>query len=109
MLVLRCTQKLLRKNPGPSTDRDDAMVPVLGSWHANLIRLGHTAVVLCVSDTSLLAILVRGRDFPRLVLAFRDRLAQRLNRMGVSSQAVTAELAAMEMVRIEPSNSRSVL
>ena len=109
MLVLRCTQKLLRKNPGPSNGREDSLMPVLGSWHANLIRLAHSPVVLCANDISLLAIVVRGRDFPRFVFAFRDRLARRLRRMGVSHQAVSLELAAMEMVRIEQSNNRSVL
>jgi hypothetical protein len=109
MLVLRCTQKLLRKNPGPVTGRKDSLAPVLGSWHANLIRLGNSPVVLCANDISLLAIVVRGKDFPRLVFAFRDRLAWRLRRMGVSQQAITVELAAMEIVQIEQSNNRSVL
>jgi hypothetical protein len=109
MLVLRCTQKLLEKNPGPGTDHKDSLKPVLGDWHAKLIRLGHSPVVLCANDLSLLAILVRGKDFPRFVLSFRDRLASRLRRMGVSEQAITEELAAMEIVRIAKSNNRSVL
>lgn len=109
MLVLRCTQKLLKKNPGPVTDHKDSLTPVLGSWHANLIRLEHSPVVLCANDVSLLAILVRGKDFPRFVLSFRHRLAWRLRRMGVSQQAITVELAAMEIVQIARSNSRSVL
>lgn len=109
MLVLRCTQKLLRKNPGPSNGREDSLVPVLGSWHANLIRLAHIPIVLCVNDVSLLAVLVRGRDFPRFGLEFRDRLARRLRRMGVSNQAISLELAAMETMRIEQTNNRSVL
>jgi hypothetical protein len=50
MLVLRCTQKLLKKNPGPTEGGQDALVPVLGSWHANLIRLAHSPIVLCVND-----------------------------------------------------------
>jgi hypothetical protein len=109
MLVLRCTQKLLKRNPGPIRPRQDALVPALGDWHANLIRLAKSPIVLCVNDTSLLAILVAGRDFPNFVTAFQDRLAGRLARMGLSSDTISEERAAMEVVQIQPTNSRSVL
>jgi hypothetical protein len=109
MLVLRCTQKLLKKNPGPTNGREDNLVPTLGSWHANLIWLAHSPIVLCVNDISLLSILVPGRDFPNLVSAFRNRLAERLARIGVPQETISVERAAMEVVKIEPSNSKSVL
>lgn len=109
MLVLRCTQKLLKRNPGPNLPGQDAFVPVLGNWHANLIRLAKSPIVLCVNDSSLLAILVPGRDFSNFVSAFQNRLAKRLGRMGLAADIISAERAAMEIVRIQPSNSRSVL
>jgi hypothetical protein len=109
MFVLRCTQKLLKRNPGPTTAGQDTLVPTLGNWHANLVRLAYSPVVLCVNDMSLLAILIPGRDFPNLVSAFRNRLAQRLRRMGISQETISVERAAMEIVQIQPSNSRSVL
>ncbi len=84
-------------------------MPRLGDWHANLIRLAHSPVVLCVNDISLLTILVPGRDFPNLVSAFQNRLAGRLERMGLATDTISAERAAMEIVQIQPSNSRSVL
>jgi hypothetical protein len=109
MLVLRCTQRLLKRNPGPTQQRQDALVPVLGNWHANLIRLAKSPIVLCVNDISLLAILVPGRNFPNFVFAFQNRLAGRLGRMGLATETISAERAAMEIVKIQPSNSRSVL
>ena len=109
MLVLRCTQKLLKKRPGPENDRVDSMTPVLGDWHANLIRLAHTPIVLCVNDISLLAVLVRGKDFSNLVSAFRSRVVERLERMKIPQEKILAEVSAMEIIRIEGSNSRSVL
>jgi hypothetical protein len=109
MLVLRCTQKLLKRNPGPTNGGQDALLPTLGSWHANLIRLGHSPVVLCVNDRSLLTLLVPGRDFSNFVFAFQDRLAERIGRMGVSEDTISVERAAMEIVQIQPSNSKSVL
>ena len=109
MLVFRCTQKLLKKKPGPVTEQTDSLVPVLGSWHANLIHVGHSPVVICTNDRSLLPVLIRGRDFPNLIGEFRERLARRLERMGIAKDAIYAELAAMETVQIGPSNSKSVL
>jgi len=109
MLILRCTQKLLKKKPGPTDDRQDDLVPVLGSWHANLIWLAHVPIVLCVNDVSLLAILLRGRNFPNLVNAFRNRVAARLERMGLPEDIISLECAAMDVVQVQPSNSRSVL
>jgi uncharacterized protein DUF6933 len=109
MLVLRCTQRLLKRSPGPTQQRQDALVPALGDWHANLIRLAKSPIVLCVNDISLLVILVPGRDFPNFVSAFQNRLAGRLGRMGLATETISAERAAMEIVQIQPSNSRSVL
>jgi uncharacterized protein DUF6933 len=109
MLVLRCTQKLLRRNPGPTSDRQDTLVPRLGNWHANLVRLARSPIVLFVSDISLLAVLVPGRDFSNVVSAFRDRLAQRLERIGLPEDIISMERAAMEIACIQPSNSKSVL
>ena len=109
MLVLRCTQKLLKKHPGPVDDRQDALVPTLGSWHANLIRLAHSPIVLCVNDISLIAMLIPGRNFPDFVSAFQHRLVKPLRRMGLTEDAISTERAAIEIVRIQPSNSRSVL
>jgi len=101
--------KPLKRNPGPNNPGQDALVPVLGNWHANLIRLDKSPIVLCVNDISLLAILVPGRDFPNFVAAFQDRIAGRLGRMGLAADTISAERAAMEIVQIQPSNSRSVL
>ena len=109
MLVLRCTQRLLKRSPGPTQQRQDALVPALGDWHANLIHLAKSPIVLCVNDISLLAILIPGRDFPNFVSAFQNRLAGRLGRMGLATDTILAERAAMEIVQIQPSNSRSVL
>ena len=109
MLVLRCTQKLLKRSPEPVQQRQDGLVPTLGDWHANLIRLAKSPIVLCVNDISLLGVLVPGRDFPNFVTAFQNRLASRLERMGLATNTILEERAAMEIVQIQPSNSRSVL
>ena len=109
MLVIRCTKKLLKKNPGSENAREDTLVPTLGGWHANLVWLAHSPVVLCVNDNSLLAVLVPGRDFPNFGSAFQNRLTQRLRRLGLCEETISRERAAMEIIKVQPSNSRSVL
>ena len=109
MLTIHCTQKLLKRNPGPANVGQDTLVPALGSWHANLVWLAHSPIVLCVNDNSLLPVLVPGRDFPNFCSAFRDRLTQRLRRLGFFEATISMERAAMEIIQIQPSNSRSVL
>jgi hypothetical protein len=109
MLVIRCTKKLLKKNPGSENAREDTLVPTLGGWHANLVWLAHSPIVLCVNDNSLLTVLVPGKNFPNFGSAFRERLTQRLMRLGLLEATILREHAAMEVILIEPSNSRSVL
>jgi hypothetical protein len=109
MLVIRCTQKLLKKNRGSENTRKDILVPTLGGWRANLVWLAHSPIVLFVNDNSLLTVLVPGKKFPNLDSVFRDRLTQRLRRLGLPEATISRERAAMEVIQIQPSNSRSVL
>lgn len=56
MITIRCTQKLLRRvhptdEPRPSTTR-------LGDWYANLVFARPEQLVLCVSERTLLAVVV---------------------------------------------------
>ena len=109
MLILRCTQKLRKKNLGPLSEEEDSLVPVLRSWHANLVYLARSPVVVCVNDQTLLSVLVPGRNFPNITTAIRGRIGERLRRMGLPPEMISNEVDAMRVVRVEPSNSRSVL
>ena len=109
MLILRCTQKLRRKNLGPLALQMDSLVPALGGWHANLIYIARRPVVFCVNDQSLLSVLVPGREFPEIICVIRKRIGERLLRMNLPSELIAAERAAIEVVKIQPSNSKSVL
>ena len=58
MTALRCTAKLLKAmkatpvaNPAPATSR-------LGDWHANLIRVSRTQLVIAVNDATRFGIVV---------------------------------------------------
>src|ERR1039458_5945829 len=98
MMTLRCTERLLKKRPGPWDQRQDNLQPTLGDWHANLVRLGPKPVVLAVNDVSLLAVIVPGKDFGNLLAAFRDRLMRHLIRLGVSADRMAHETAATKCI-----------
>ena len=109
MLILRCTQKLRMKNLGPVGGRQDSLVPTLGTWHANLIYLANSPIVICVNDRSLLSVIVRGRQFPTILSAITARIGERFGRMGLAEELISREHTAMEVVEVLPSNSKSVL
>jgi hypothetical protein len=109
MLILRCTQKLRRKKLGPLTQQEDSLLPTLGSWHANLVYIAKTPLVLCVNDRSLLSVLVPGREFPKIFFVIRRRIGERLRRMGLPSESILREEAAMEIVDVQLANNKSVL
>jgi len=71
--------------------------------------LGPTPVVLAVNDVSLLAVILPGRNFGNLLAAFKDRLMRRLIRLGVSADRMAHETAAAQCIRVDRTDSRSVL
>lgn len=109
MLTLRCTQKLRMENLGPVAGRHDSLVPTLGTWHANLIDVDRSRLVLCVNDRSLLSVIVPGRQFDNILSAITARIKKRLSRLGLSEEMLLREQAAMEVVEVQRSNSKSVL
>ena len=97
------------KNLGPVGGHQDSLAPTLGTWHANLIYLARSPIVLCVNDRSLLSVLVPGRQFPNILSAITARIGERFSRMGLSKELLLREQATMEVVEVQPSNSKSVL
>jgi hypothetical protein len=97
------------KDLGPLDGRQDSLLPTLGSWHANLIYLARSPIVLCVNDRSLLSVLVAGRQFANILSVIKARIEERFRRMGLCAELLLKEQAAMEVVDVQPSISKSVL
>ena len=60
MVTLRCTQKLLRRLE--VTDKPAAPTPVLGDWYANILFSRPHQLVLCVSERSLLPVVLLAKE-----------------------------------------------
>src|SRR5438034_9676807 len=109
MFTLRCTAKLRKRlgtteetpSPPPST--------TLGDWYAHLL-FTRPQLVLCVSERTLLPVLVPARDGSLLVARLRDAAGQMLAALGVAAAAVASEQEAMMAAGIgqagEPASSR---
>jgi hypothetical protein len=109
MLVLRATRKLLgRMKCSPAAD-PPASTTALGGWYANLIIARPAHLVLCVSERTLLPVLVPAKDIERLVPRLQTAVAEMLETLGVSSDVVAREVAEMEAVSIAKTANRSIL
>ena len=80
----------------------------LGNWYGNLFQVGPRKLVLCVSESTLLPVLLRGRtaEFPR---TFTDELGKVLAGIGVPAAVVAEETAASEIAHFAKTSDRSVL
>jgi hypothetical protein len=108
MLVLRCTQKLL-KRVGPPVADPPASTTALGGWYAQPLAIGRQRYVLLVSEHSRLPVMMPGRDVRHLADNFPAALAQVLAALGVPAAVVGRELDAAGEIVIARTDSRSLL
>lgn len=108
MVVLRRTRKLASALPAsasPSVPSDTA----LGDWYVNRITIHRRPLLLLVSARGLLPVLLPARDVSSLPERLSEVVAARMQRLGVASPVIRAEVAAMTPVVTAPTIDRSVL
>lgn len=110
MLTLRCTKKLLTRlgvkpdlTPPPSTTK-------LGDWYADVLNMGRERLVLCVSERTLLPVIVpavgAGRD---LDAKLARGLRETLEALNAPKAVIDAEVNELLDVNIAKTASRVVL
>ncbi len=106
MAALRCTQKLLRRlRVDPPAD-DTLATNRLGDWYANSLSVGRNQLVLCVSERTILPVLLPLRGFrTHLFPAVRWMLEGLL----IAPEAIASEVAALEGMPVGRTRSRAVL
>jgi len=111
MYILRCTQRLLRRMPhGEHADNEEpAPTTTLGDWYANPLNVGRLRLVLCISERSLLPVLVPARDLAALAIRLQDAVRRLLLRLGVDATRVQQELREMAWHRVGATRSRQLL
>ena len=108
MLVLRCTQKLL-KRIGPPVADPPASTTALGDWYAQPLAIGHQRYVLLISERSRLPVLMPARDVKHLAAHFPTALSRVLAGLGVPAPTIRREIAEASEIVIAKTAGRSLL
>jgi hypothetical protein len=108
VVVLRCTQKLL-KRLGPPVEVIEPSTNALGDWFATPLSVGHQRFILLISERSRLPVLMPGRDVKHLAKNFPGSLAHVLLELEVPPSAIMREVEASRDAVIAKTNNRSLL
>jgi hypothetical protein len=108
MIVFHCTGKVRRRFGLEVHEGEVETTSSLGNWYANLLNIGRTRWVLCLSEASLLPVLVPARkaEFPA---TFPTRLESVLRGIGVPDEVARREAEESSRWRFDKTRSRSVL
>jgi len=95
MFTLRCTQKLLKKFRIDGQLKSNSPTTTLGDWYANILysRQGH--FIICISENSLLPIILSAKDLDRFVPKFIGRIREILILLDIQAILVETEIEQM--------------
>jgi len=109
VVVLRCTQQLLRRlRATPPTDVLPSETK-LGDWYGTAFQVRRRRLALFVSEHTRLPIVLNGAELKRLPSALAERLDGVLVALGVEERARAEERARMSDAVFAPTRSRSVV
>jgi hypothetical protein len=109
MFTLRCTQKLLRRGiPAPATE-DTTPSTLLGDWYANILFSKPQQLVLCISERTLLPVIVPAKDIRQLASRVREMAITVLTELGIDAAAVKAEAERMQSSLVGRTANKRVL
>jgi hypothetical protein len=109
-MTLRCTRKLLARLPTTEDgERETAPTTALGDWVATVVFARPAHIALCVSERTLLPVLLPAAPMSQLARRLSPAVAEMLLAIGVSDAAVAAEVAEMTPLAIGRTNDRRVL
>jgi len=109
MLTLRCTQKLLARGLEIGSGVERLPTALLGDWYANVLTRKPQHLVLCISERTLLPVILPARDAKSLPRRLSDAVCVVLCHLGIESAAIERERAEMGTVQVGRTASRSVL
>lgn len=109
MFTLRCTQKLLRRGLTESPHGELAPTTLLGDWYANVLVTRPQHLVLCVSEQTLLPVIVPAKSAGTLPDRLLDALPPILSALAIPAASVQAERDHMREHRVGRTASKHVL
>ena len=109
MFAVRCTRKLLNRGAPKSLSAPAPPTTVLGDWYANIVFTRPEQVVVCISERTLLPVIVTAKDIKRLPERLAAAAGVILVSIGASPEDVDAELSEMRVGCLATTASRRVL
>jgi hypothetical protein len=109
MVVLRYTQKLLRRLHEKPAEFAPSSSTLLGDWYAKILWMHRRPLVLAVSARTLLPVLLPARDPASLGPGFAAALGGVLAALGVPADQVAREQSQMAEVAFASTMSRQIL
>ncbi|HEX8694129.1 MAG TPA: hypothetical protein VF746_17035 [Longimicrobium sp.] len=111
MIVLRCTQRVLKQSRIAPLPEPPEPTGVLGEWYVNAVSLPFPgrSLVLYVSSRTLLTVVAPGRTLGPTLPVFRERLPALLVRLRLPADWIEAEMRHFSEVSYAATRSRSVL
>jgi hypothetical protein len=109
MITLRCTRNLAKRvtlTPGADSQQPTNR---LGDWYANLLNVGHRRLIHCVSEKSLLSVVLPAKDVRQFPSRLPEAVGSLLARLGVPANVIEAEVTAMLPISIGLTCNRSVV
>ena len=107
MVTVRCTHKLLRRLH--LTADPPASTTLLGDWYANVLFTRPQQLVLCVSERTLLPIVLPAKELQTLVPRLSLAVGELLLRLGINRQLVEKEQDEMRSFAYGRTQNRHVL
>ena len=109
MVTLRCTQKLLRRVSGQRRDSPARPTTVLGDWYANLLFCKPQQLVLCVSERTLLPVIIPAKDIHTLATRLSAAVSETLLALGVARDLAERERVEMQLCAFGRTENKRVL
>ena len=108
MITLRCTGRVRKRFKLTVVDTDEVPTARLGDWYANLLNVGSQRWVMCVSERSLLPVLVpaKNSEFPHRLSVY---VYEALRGIGVTESVAASEADECRDWRVAKTQSRSIL
>ena len=98
--------KRIREKPNPSPPPPTTK---LGNWYANILYTRPKQLILCVSEQTLLPLLIEAAGTSLIDARIREALTQMLQSLGVSDDKIESELRAMTDMVVSTTASRTIL
>ena len=109
VLTICCTRKLLKRLGAEAIIDPPSPTNRLGNWYAKLGFFRRVPLIICISERSLLPVIVEARDASSFSPRFRDAARSVLQGIGAGPDMVGREVREMGSVAIGMTANRRVL